>query len=185
MAAGLLWILDTSGNIAMEPFRAFVADKLPEHQRTRGFAMQSFMIGIGGSIASALPWILSNLFGVSRVSTAGQIPDSVKFAFYIGGTMFMLSVLYTIFTTKEYPPTDETKPGEKTQSGFREILDAITNMPKKMRQLAIVQFFTWPGLFLIWFYYSTAVARNIFHCLFYTSRCVSETGYRYFSTTCR
>ncbi len=163
MAAGLLWILDTSGNIAMEPFRAFVADKLPEHQRTRGFAMQSFMIGIGGSIASALPWILSNLFGVSRVSTAGQIPDSVKFAFYIGGTMFMLSVLYTIFTTKEYPPTDETKPGEKTQSGFREILDAITNMPKKMRQLAIVQFFTWPGLFLIWFYYSTAVARNIFH----------------------
>src|SRR3954467_6799716 len=80
MAAGLLWILDTAGNIAMEPFRAFVADKLPEKQRTTGFAMQSVMIGLGGSIASALPWLLSNLMGVSRESENGNIPDSVKFA---------------------------------------------------------------------------------------------------------
>lgn len=169
MAAGLLWILDTAGNVAMEPFRAFVADKLPEHQRTKGFAMQSLMIGLGGSIASALPWILSNIFGVSRESTSGQIPDSVKFAFYIGGAMFLLSVLYTIFSTKEYPPADVAFKDKVKESnkgfggGVREILHAITNMPPKMKQLALVQFFTWPGLFLMWFYYSTAVARNVFH----------------------
>lgn len=168
MAAGLLWILDTAGNVAMEPFRAFVADKLPEHQRTKGFAMQSLMIGLGGSIASALPWILSNIFGVSRESAGGQIPDSVKFAFYIGGTMFLLSVLYTIFSTKEYPPNDigfKDKVKESNKGfggGLKEILNAIKTMPPKMKQLALVQFFTWPGLFLMWFYYSTAVARNIF-----------------------
>lgn len=169
MAAGLLWILDTAGNVAMEPFRAFVADKLPEHQRTKGFAMQSLMIGLGGSIASALPWLLSNAFGVSRESVDGQIPNSVKYAFYIGGTMFLLSVLYTIFTTKEYPPSDvgfKEKVKESNKgfgAGLKEILEAITNMPSKMKQLALVQFFTWPGLFLMWFYYSTAVARNIFN----------------------
>lgn len=168
MAAGLLWILDTAGNVAMEPFRAFVADKLPERQRTRGFAMQSLMIGLGGSIASALPWLLSNLLGVSRESVDGQIPNSVKYAFYIGGTMFLLSVLYTIFSTKEYPPADvgfKDKIKESNKGfggGIREISHAIGNMPPKMKQLALVQFFTWPGLFLMWFYYSTAVARNVF-----------------------
>lgn len=89
MAAGLLWILDTAGNIAMEPFRAFVADKLSERQRTQGFAMQSLMIGLGGSIASALPWLLANWLHVSRQSTNGSIPDTVKFAFYIGGSIFL------------------------------------------------------------------------------------------------
>ena len=168
MAAGLLWILDTAGNVAMEPFRAFVADKLNEKQRTRGFAMQSLMIGLGGSIASALPWLLSNLFGVSRNSVSGNIPDSVKFAFYIGGTIFFLAVMYTIFSTKEYPPADigfKEKVRESNKGfggGLREIMHSIGNMPTKMKQLAIVQFFTWPGLFLMWFYYSTAVARNVF-----------------------
>jgi maltose/moltooligosaccharide transporter len=167
MAAGLLWILDTAGNISMEPFRAFVADKLSEKQRVRGFAMQSFMIGLGGSIASALPWLLSNWFGVSS-SHDGGIPDSVKYAFYIGATIFFLSILYTVFTSKEYPPADITdKQKEKEEKkgfggGAKEIMHAITHMPKRMKQLALVQFFTWPGLFLMWFYYSTAVARNIF-----------------------
>ena len=169
MAAGLLWILDTSGNIAMEPFRAFVADKLPDYQRTRGFAMQSLMIGLGGSIASALPWIMSNVFNVSRTSSTGQIPDSVKYAFYTGGAIFLFSVLYTVFTSKEYPPADvafREKVKESNKGfggGVREINHAIFNMPTRMRQLALVQFFTWPGLFLMWFYYSTAVARNVFH----------------------
>ena len=145
MAAGLLWILDTAGNIAMEPFRAFVADKLNEKQRTRGFAMQSLMIGLGGSIASALPWLLSNLLGVSRESENGNIPDSVKFAFYIGGTIFLLSVLYTIFTTKEYPPADigfKQKIKESNKGfggGYREIMSSIKNMPPKMKQLSLVQ----------------------------------------------
>jgi maltose/moltooligosaccharide transporter len=167
MAAGLLWILDTSGNVSMEPFRAFVADKLPDEQRTRGFAMQSLMIGLGGSCASALPWILSNIFHASNSATSG-IPHSVEYAFYIGGTMFMLAILYTVFTSKEYPPADMgfKQRVQETHKGFgagvREIFSSITHMPKRMRQLALVQFFTWPGLFLMWFYYSTAVARNVF-----------------------
>ncbi|HTS45044.1 MAG TPA: MFS transporter [Puia sp.] len=169
MAAGLLWILDTSGNIAMEPFRAFVADKLPDSQRTRGFAMQSFLIGLGGSIASALPWIMSHIFHISNVSENGSIPHSVKFAFYTGGSIFLTAVLYTIFTSKEYPPADlgfKEKVRESNKgfgAGIREINHAIFNMPRRMKQLAVVQFFTWPGLFLMWFYYNTAVARNVFH----------------------
>jgi maltose/moltooligosaccharide transporter len=169
MAAGLLWILDTSGNIAMEPFRAFVADKLPDSQRTRGFAMQSFLIGVGGSIASALPWIMSNIFHVSNVSESGGIPHSVRYAFYTGGTIFFLAVLYTVLTTTEYPPADlgfreKVKQSNKGfGAGLREINQAIFQMPARMKQLALVQFFTWPGLFLMWFYYNTAVARNVFH----------------------
>src|SRR5438045_2305223 len=137
MAAGLLWILDTSGNIAMEPFRAFVADKLPEEQRTSGFAMQSFLIGLGGSIASALPYMMSHVFHVSTASTTGGIPPSVKFAFYTGGAIFLVAVLYTVFTSKEYPPADlnfKQKLKEKKESGFSEIMHAIKNMPAKMKQ---------------------------------------------------
>jgi maltose/moltooligosaccharide transporter len=169
MAAGLLWILDTSGNIAMEPFRAFVADKLPEDQRTSGFAMQSFLIGLGGSIASALPWIMAHVFNVSTASVSGGIPPSVKFAFYTGGAIFFVAVLYTVFASKEYPPADinfKEKIKESNKGfggGIREINHAIMNMPAKMKQLALVQFFTWPGLFLMWFYYNTAVARNVFN----------------------
>jgi maltose/moltooligosaccharide transporter len=171
MAAGLLWILDTSGNIAMEPFRAFVADKLPDDQSTMGFAMQSFLIGLGGSIASALPWIMSNLFGVSREHVNGKIPNSVQYSFYIGASIFFASVLYTILTSKEYPPADLPNKEKIKESrkgfggGFNEIIHSIGHMPKKMKQLAIVQFFTWPGLFLMWFYYSTAVARTVFHAV--------------------
>src|SRR5262249_9774776 len=142
-------------------------DKLPESQRTSGFAMQSLMIGLGGSCASALPWMLSHWFHVSSASTDG-IPHTVEYAFYIGGTMFMLAILYTVFTSKEYPPADLgfKEKVKETHKGFgggaKEIIHSIIHMPTRMRQLALVQFFTWPGLFLMWFYYSTAVARNIF-----------------------
>jgi len=169
MAAGLLWILDTSGNIAMEPFRAFVADKLPESQRTQGFAMQSFLIGLGGSIASALPWLMSHVFHVSSSSANGGIPKTVEFAFYVGASIFFVAVLYTILTSKEYPPAEipQKEKVKESRTGFgggaAEITHAIKNMPSKMKRLALVQFFTWPGLFLMWFYYNTAVARNIFH----------------------
>lgn len=169
MAAGLLWILDTSGNIAMEPFRAFVADKLPDNQNTMGFAMQSFLIGLGGTIASALPWIMSNIFKVPTVAENGSIPPSVKYSFYVGGSIFFAAVFYTILTSKEYPPADLGFKGKIKESnkgfgaGVKEIFHAIGHMPGRMKQLALVQFFTWPGLFLMWFYYNTAVARNIFH----------------------
>ena len=167
MAAGVLWILDSSINISMEPFRAFVADKLPAKQRTFGFSMQSFFIGIGATIASALPWIFTNWFDVNSTAAKGQIADNVKWSFYIGGVAFLLAVLYTVFTTKEYPPTEEDlqhlKENKRSfKNGFNEIGDAIKNMPKRMKQLALIQFVTWPGLFLMWFYYTPTVAAEIF-----------------------
>lgn len=169
MAAGLLWILDTSINISMEPFRAFVTDKLNDKQRTRGFAMQSLFIGLGSVVASALPWMMTHWFGIVNTGNAGEIPLSVKYSFYVGAVAFLGAVLYTIFTTKEYPPAEldfKEKVKESNRGfggGINEILSAITAMPTKMRQLAWVQFFTWPGLFLMWFYYSSAVARNVFN----------------------
>jgi maltose/moltooligosaccharide transporter len=169
MAAGLLWILDTSINISMEPFRAFVTDKLNDKQRTRGFAMQSLFIGLGSVVASALPWMMTHWFGIVNTGNAGEIPLSVKYSFYVGAVAFLGAVLYTIFTTKEYPPAEldfKEKVKESNRGfggGVNEILSAITAMPTKMRQLAWVQFFTWPGLFLMWFYYSSAVARNVFN----------------------
>ncbi len=168
MAAGLLWILDSSGNVCMEPFRAFVADKLNEKQRTQGFVMQSLMIGLGGSIASALPWVMTNWIHFKNTAASGVIPDNVKWSFYIGAFFFFAAVMYTVFTTKEYPPTDanfkEKMRGSKKGIGgiFKEINESILHMPRRMKILALVQFFTWPGLFLMWFYYSTAVARNVF-----------------------
>lgn len=168
MAAGLLWILDSSINISMEPFRAFVADKLPEEQRTTGFSMQSFFIGIGATIASALPWIFTNWFGFESSSVEGQIGDNVKWSFYLGGIAFLGAVLYTVLTTKEYPPStlEEEERKRESKKGFgggaSEILHAIQNMPSKMKQLALVQFVTWPGLFLMWFYYTPTVAAEIF-----------------------
>ncbi|HRD42593.1 MAG: MFS transporter [Bacteroidetes bacterium] len=168
MAAGLLWVLDVFGNVTMEPFRAFVTDKLPDSQVNRGFIMQSFMIGLGGSIASALPWIMKNIFGKENTALEGGIPENVKYSFYLGAFFFLAAVLYTVFTTKEYPPADlgyKDKVKESNKGfggGAKEILHALTNMPPKMKAIALVQFFTWPGLFLMWFYYTTAVAVNVF-----------------------
>jgi maltose/moltooligosaccharide transporter len=103
VAAGLLWIMDASINISMEPFRAFVGDQLPPRQRPLGFAIQSFFIGLGSVIASALPWLLARA-GVANVAAAGVIPDTVKFAFYAGGAVLFGAVLWTVLTSREYPP---------------------------------------------------------------------------------
>lgn len=168
MAAGLLWVLDVFGNVAMEPFRAFVTDKLPDSQVNRGFIMQSLMIGLGGSIASALPWIMKNVFEHTNTAEQGSIPANVRWSFYIGSFFFLSAVLYTVFTTKEYPPSnmgskDKVKESNKGfGGGAREIFKALRNMPPRMRIVSLVQFFTWPGLFLMWFYYTTAVAVNVF-----------------------
>ena len=101
VAAGMLWIMDASINISMEPFRAFVGDMLPSEQRTVGFSMQSFFIGIGAIVASALPYMMTNWFGIANIAGAGEIPDSVKFSFYIGGAVFLLAVLYKVFSIKK------------------------------------------------------------------------------------
>ncbi|MDP1859121.1 MAG: MFS transporter [Gemmatimonadaceae bacterium] len=167
MAAGLLWILDASINISMEPFRAFVADLLPPSERTRGFAMQSLFIGLGAVIASALPWMMSNWFGVAP-SAPGTIPLTVKMSFYVGSAAFFGAVLYTILTTQEKPPEDlaEFKRQKAASAGIaagaREIFAAATAMPETMRQLALVQISTWLGLFCMWLYFPVAVARNVF-----------------------
>ena len=168
MAAGLLWILDASINISMEPFRAFVADLLPERQRTRGFAMQSLFIGFGAVIASAMPWMLTNWFHLSAGTVRHAIPLTVRLSFYIGAAVFFGAVLWTIVTSKEYPPEDleafhrmkAAKRGLITNAS--EILDSIAGMPKTMRQLAPVQILTWLGLFSMWLYFPVAVARNVF-----------------------
>jgi maltose/moltooligosaccharide transporter len=164
MAAGLLWILDASINVSMEPFRAFVADKLPEQQRGTGFAMQSFFIGVGAVVAGMLPYILKNWFHVSSETSAGNaIPPNVKIAFYCGAAAFFLAVLWTIFSTKEYPPEnlDEFRRKKIAHAGlgnfFAEIFSALREMPATMKQLALVQFFTWLGLFCMWLHFSNAV----------------------------
>lgn len=107
VAIGMLWIMDASINVSMEPFRAFVGDMLPPEQRTTGFAMQSFFIGVGAVVASALPWIFTNWVGLSNVAPKGEISESVKWSFYVGGFAFLTAVMWTVFTTKEYPPSEE------------------------------------------------------------------------------
>jgi len=166
MAASLLWILDASINISMEPFRAFVADKLDASQRTRGFVMQSFFIGVGASLANALPYLFREM-GVTG-NTASGIPLTVKYSFQAGAVVFLLAVLWTVFTTSENPPEDmaafERERRERSGVGatFREIGGAIGAMPTTMKQLAVVQFFTWLGLFCMWMFFGLTVATHVF-----------------------
>ncbi len=166
MAAGLLWILDASINITMEPFRAFVADNLPEEQRTLGFVMQSFFIGIGQTLANALPYLFTTM-GVVGVMATG-IPLSVDYAFKIGAVVFLIAVLWTVVSTKEYPPEDiEAFQRMKRErkgilAGFAEIFSSIAEMPQTMKQLAVVQFFTWFALPCMWQFFGIAVARHVF-----------------------
>lgn len=166
MAAGLLWILDASINITMEPFRAFVADKLPEEQRTLGFVMQSWFIGIGQTLANALPYLFTAL-GVVGVMATG-IPLSVEYSFKIGAIVFLVAVLWTVVTTKEYPPEDlaafERLKREKKGivAGFAEIASSLAEMPSTMKQLAVVQFFTWFALPCMWQFFGIAIAHHVF-----------------------
>ncbi len=167
MAAGLLWIMDASINITMEPFRAFVGDKLSEQQRTLGFVMQSFFIGIGSTLANALPYILTAL-GVVGIMQSG-IPYSTLIAFIVGAFAFLGAVLWTVFTTNEYPPEDmeefrrQQNEGNIVSNIFKEIVEAIRDMPTTMKQLAVVQFFTWFALPFMWQYYGLTVARHVFN----------------------
>jgi len=231
-AAGMLWIMDASINVSMEPFRAFVGDNLPDEQRTKGFAMQSFFIGAGAYVASKLPNILT-YFGVANTASEGIIPDSVKYSFYIGGVAFLLAVLWTIIKSREYTPEEMKliEAAEKKESsdykssgpsngkssvligvlmiiigmvstyyvyshdlkkdlyvltlglitfggliflvagimrmqnirnGFVTMVGDIQSMPKLMKQLAVVQFFSWFALFSMWIYTTGAVTEHIY-----------------------
>lgn len=227
IAAGMLWVLDASINIAMEPFRAFVGDMLPPRQRTLGFAMQGFFIGVGSVVASALPWLMTNWGGVSNTAAAGVVPDSVIYAFYLGAVIFVGTVLWTVFTTPEYTPAqlasfnrsqgerDHTRDAlraltayvkggaiclllalviaggiysfnlkaelyilaagilvfgllqlaaallqqhQRTGHGIYQVTHDLFHMPRTMRQLAAVQFFSWFALFALWIYATSGVA---------------------------
>jgi len=169
MAAGLLWVLDGTINASMQPFRALVADKLPEEQNAQGFAIQSLFIGLGGTIASGLPWMMNNWFGVTA-QVAGQqhIPYSVRLSFYIGATAFMGAVLWTVFSTSEYPPSDSDLAALRARKfdwtlGLGDIGALLFHLPRRMWELGLVQFFTWIGMFSLWVYFSPAVAKDIFH----------------------
>lgn len=168
IAAGMLWLMDGSINISMEPFRAFVGDKLPDDQRTKGFAMQSFFIGTGAVVASMLPYIFTNWFDVSNTAPEGIIPDSVRYSFYMGAAAFLGAVVWTVVKAKEYPPEDmEAFLAEKAEkkgvfSGLKEAFLGIFSMPKTMKQLAFVQFFSWFALFAMWIYTTSGVTSHIY-----------------------
>ncbi len=236
IAVGMLWIMDASINISMEPFRAFVGDMLPDEQRTLGFTMQSFFIGIGAFVASWLPYMLSEWFNISNTAPEGEIPQTVRLSFYIGGAVFLASVLWTVFRTKEYSPEelkrfaeDEQKTreqaeslteegvdplskylrrgiiwtlvgallawpvysfslekelyilaggfgvfgilqlltaalisGGKVKNGLVSIITDLYHMPLTMKQLAVVQFFSWFALFSMWIYTTPAVTSTLY-----------------------
>jgi maltose/moltooligosaccharide transporter len=249
IAAGMLWIMDASINISMEPFRAFVGDMLPSEQRTAGFAMQSFFIGTGAVIASALPYMMTNCFGISNVAPEGEIPASVKFSFYIGAAVFFLAVAWTVFSTKEYSPEELKRFSEsedeknsnnirerreqisagrfvkdgsiwlivgtivtviitlslkeidyglyvlfiggaafgilqiiaglltknsRIENGFVVVLNDLYNMPKTMKQLAVVQFFSWFALFAMWIYTTPSVTHHVYGATDPTSALYNE-----------
>ncbi|NET30600.1 MAG: SLC45 family MFS transporter [Cyanothece sp. SIO1E1] len=169
MAAGLLWILDTSANVSMVPFRAFVGDLLPQEQRTQGFAMQSVMVGMGAIAASMMPWLLNHLFAVDpATNVVRRIPLTVELSFYLGASLFLGTILWTVITTPESPPKDLDRFAQlkEERGGFRNSLQetwqALCHMPTTMQQLAWVQSFTWLGIFCFFLYFPPAVARNIF-----------------------
>src|SRR6201996_5814295 len=168
VGAGMLMIMDASFNVAMEPFRALVADNLPDSQHNVGFSMQTCLIGVGAVVGSFLPSVLVDWFHVPSTAAKGIVPDNLLYSFYIGGIVLIGCILWTVIKTKEYPPEVYAKfhapePVEVKKSGFTEFLNDLANMPKTMRQLGIVQFFSWFALFSMWVFTTSAVAAHIYH----------------------
>jgi maltose/moltooligosaccharide transporter len=167
IAAGGLWILDASMNISMEPFRALVADKLPDSQRSFGFVVQTLIIGVSTWVASNLPKLISSL-GVSNESDPGVVPMSVKIAFGIGAVIFLAAILYTVFTTDEYPPEDleAFRVEQKAKAGLvntlKEVGKNIADMPLTMKKLGVVQFFSWFAFFCMWSMANPALTDHVF-----------------------
>jgi maltose/moltooligosaccharide transporter len=166
IGAGMVMLMDASFNIAMEPFRALVADNLPAKQSTLGFSIQTFLIGLGAVAGSALPELLANN-GVSMKAGADSVADNIKYSFYIGAAVFIIAILITVFFSKEYPPAEYEKyhgkrdEGAKKQ-GVTQIFTDFAKMPKTMRQLGLVQFFSWFALFSMWVFTTDAVATHVY-----------------------
>lgn len=168
VGAGMLMIMDASFNIAMEPFRALVADVLPSDQRTLGFSVQTILIGIGAVIGSWLPYVLTNWFGIANTADPGKVPFSLVLSFIIGAVVLIISILITVFTTKEYSPEEMAlinnfEPEENVEeSSLLNIFTDFKNMPTTMRQLSWVQFFSWFGLFGMWVFTTPAIAHHVY-----------------------
>ncbi len=166
VGAGMVMIMDACFNVAMEPFRALVADNLPDTQRTMGFSIQTFLIGLGAVVGSKLPKLLADS-GVSMDAGEDGIADNIKYAFYIGAAVFMIAILITIFFSKEYAPSEyekyHGKPNEaEHKAGLSEIFKDFGSMPRTMRQLGLVQFFSWFALFSMWVFTTDAVATHVY-----------------------
>lgn len=160
-----LAIMDACINLAMEPFRALVADNLPDSQRTMGFSIQTFLIGVGAIVGSIMPWLLHNVFGVSNEAPEGTVAPNTKIAFYIGAAVFLSSIVWTVVTTKEYPPEEYERyhgKNEDHHAGLSSIFSDLAKMPKTMRQLGLVQFFSWFALFGMWVFTTDSIATHIF-----------------------
>ena len=181
MAVAVLWMMDAAINVSMEPFRAFVGDKLDPSQQTAGYAMQTFFIGCGAVIASLLPAIFTH-FGVSNVPVDGMIPDTVRYSFYAGAVVFMVAVSWTVFTADELPPPDLASFQQQRQqsrhigTALAEIVGGFGKMPKTMVQLAFVQFFTWIALFAMWIYTGSAIADAVWGTRDAQSAAFQEAG---------
>lgn len=170
VGAGMLMVMDASFNIAMEPFRALIADMLPSDQRTLGYSVQTVLIGVGAVIGSWLPYALTNWIGVSNVAAAGEVPLNLLLSFIIGALVLVISVAVTVFTTKEYSPkemaqlnaAEDNFEEEKSTGGLMDIFTDFAKMPLTMRQLSWVQFFSWFGLFGLWVFTTPAIAEHIY-----------------------
>ena len=167
MGAGMVMIMDASFNVSMEPFRALVADNLPESQRTSGFAIQTFLIGIGAVVGSALPSLLAQM-GFSQEAGPSGVADNIRYSFYIGAVVFMAAILVTVFFSKEYPPEQyaqyhgQADTDVKEKSSLWDIFTDFKNMPRTMKQLGLVQFFSWFALFSMWVFTTDAVATHVY-----------------------
>ena len=170
IGAGMLMIMDASINVAMEPFRALVADNLPDAQRSTGFSVQTFLIGIGAVAGSWLPYLLAEYGHIAKTAAPGAVPDNVRYSFYIGAAVLAGAILWTIFTTREYSPEEHARfnpdePERNTGKGLSAIIKDFANMPVAMRQLGLVQFFSWFALFSMWVFTTPAIAQHVYHVL--------------------
>jgi len=168
IGAGFLLMMDASFNVAMEPFRALVGDMLPADQTTLGFSVQTFLIGVGAVVGSWLPYVLAEWFGIAKVSVDGGVPDNVVFSFYVGSVVMLITILWTVFTTREYSPTEmhcfgmEEPHPDAAPARFTDIFRDIRHMPSTMKQLSIVQFFSWIALFGMWVFTVPAIAQHVY-----------------------
>lgn len=170
VGAGIFMMMDASFNVAMEPFRALVADNLPESQYSTGFSMQTFLIGIGAVAGSLLPYVFAEYFHISKTAEAGHVPANLLYSFYIGAAVLIGSIVWTVIRTKEYSPEEHAQFHEEEpvavspkKTGFGQIFTDMANMPKTMKQLGLVQFFSWFALFTMWVFTTPALAEHIYH----------------------